>query len=119
MRSTHRTKKHIHTKNCTDAVHHQHMRTRMKSRKFQLSIVDKLVFVAGPMIPVAIIPTAYAVWIQNQVEGIALPTWIILSMTSIIMAIYAILHREKALILTYIPLFFLNISVVIGVLLKT
>jgi len=119
MGKINKDKKHTHTKNCTDAIHHKHMRSRLTSRTFQLSIVDKLVFIAGPMIPVAIIPTAYSVWIQNQVEGIALPTWIILSFTSVIMAIYAILHREKALILTYIPLFFLNASVVIGVLLKT
>lgn len=112
-------KKHHHTKNCTDAVHHQHMRRRLASARFQLSIIDKLVFIAGPMIPVAIIPTVYAVWAQNQVEGIALPTWIILSMTSLVMALYALVHKEKALILTYIPLFFLNVSVVVGVLIKT
>jgi uncharacterized protein with PQ loop repeat len=94
------------------------MRTRISSRKFQLSIVDKLVYIAGPMIPVAIVPTTYAVWVQGQVEGVALTTWVILSVTSFIMAIYALLHREKALILTYIPLFFLNSSVVVGVLLQ-
>jgi len=119
MKNKKSSKKRKHTKNCTDAVHHQHMRSRLTSRKFQLSIIDRLVFVAGPMIPVAIVPTAYAVWIQGQVEGIALPTWIILSATSLTMAVYALLHREKALILTYIPLFFLNSSVVFGVLLKT
>jgi hypothetical protein len=106
-------------KKCTDVAHHQHMRSRIRSRKFQLGIVDRLVFIAGPMIPVAIIPTAYAVWGQNQIDGIALPTWIILSITSLTMAAYSVVHREKALILTYIPLFFLNSSVVIGVLLKT
>jgi uncharacterized protein with PQ loop repeat len=107
-----------HTKHCTDAQHHLHMRRRLASRKFQLTIIDRLVFVAGPMIPVAIIPTAYAVWGQNETGGIALPTWIILSITSFIMSLYALLHREKALIYTYIPLFFLNLSVVVGVLLK-
>ena len=107
------------TKTFTDAHHHLHMRSKVTSKKFQTKVIDKLVFIAGPMIPVAIVPTAYGVWANNQVEGIALPTWIILSFTSFVMSIYAVLHKEKALILTYIPLFFLNVSVVVGVLLKT
>ena len=110
-------KKHVHTKNCTDVHHHQHVRKRLDI--FQASFVDRLVYIAGPLIPIAIVPTAYAVWVNDKVDGIALPTWIILTFTSLSMSLYAVVHREKALILTYIPLAILNGSVVVGVLLKT
>jgi uncharacterized protein with PQ loop repeat len=111
-------KKHIHTKNCTHVQHHQHVRKNRSKKSFKLTFVDRLVYVAGPMIPVAIVPQAYSVWVNGQTDGVALPTWIILSITSLSMASYAVVHREKPLIYTYIPLFFLNSSVVIGVLIK-
>lgn len=106
-------------KKCTDAQHHQHIRLK-RIGKFHVEAtwIDKLVYIAGPMIPVAIMPTAYAVWFADGADGIALPTWFILSGTSFVMAVYAVVHREKPLIMTYIPLFFLNLSVVIGVLAK-
>ena len=113
-------KPHNHTKNCTDAVHHQHLRKRFADvKKYEISLIDRLVFIAGPMIPVAIAPTAYNVWVNEQVEGVSLITWSILSVTSFIMANYAYIHREKVLMLTYTPLFLLNVSVVLGVLVNS
>lgn len=111
--------KHIHTKNCTDVQHHLHMRKRMSLKKFELGLIDRLVFIAGPLIPIAIAPTVYTVWFKEEVSGISLITWGTLSFTSSVMASYALMHREKVLIITYIPLFILNTLVVIGVLAKT
>ena len=104
---------------CTDAHQHQHVRLkRQHIKKSSVTLIDKLVYIAGPMIPVAILPTAYAVWFADGAEGIALPTWIILSCTSFVMSIYAVVHKERPLVLTYIPLFFLNVSVVVGALIR-
>ena len=102
----------------TDVQHHQHARKRVDLRKFEATLIDRLVFIAGPMIPIAIAPTAYDVWFSDGAEGVTLTTWMILSCTSLVMAWYAVLHKEKALVLTYIPLFFLNLSVVVGVLVQ-
>jgi hypothetical protein len=109
-------KKYIHF---TDAQHHQHARKRVSFKRFEVSLIDRLVFIAGPMIPVAIAPTAYNVWINSEVAGISLLTWGTLSCTSLVMASYAFIHKEKALIMTYVPLFFLNVAIVIGVLTKS
>jgi len=98
----------------TDVHHHLHIRKRISDKTFQRKLIDRLVFIAGPMIPVAIIPTAYSVWFGDAAAGIALSTWIILSCTSGVMALYALIHKDKALILTYIPLLILNVSVVVG-----
>lgn len=98
----------------TEVLHHQHVRKRINLRKFEATLIDRLVFIAGPLIPIAIVPTVYNVWVHGATDGIALPTWIILSCTSFVMANYAILHRDKLLLVTYIPLFLLNVSVVIG-----
>ena len=112
-------KKPIHHKKTTDAHHHQHVRLHRSKKKHQATLIDKLVYIAGPLTPVAIAPTAYAVWFGDAARGIELSTWVILSCTSLVMACYAVSHRARPLVLTYIPLFLLNISVVVGVLVKT
>ena len=81
-------------------------------------VIDHLVFIAGPLIPVAIAPTAYEVVIGGNTEGINLITWGTLSFTSAVMATYACIHKDMALVLTYIPLFVLNIAIVLGVVLR-
>lgn len=103
----------------TQVEHHQHLKKRQYGKNFKRTFVDRMVYVAGPMIPIAIIPQAYSVWFQGKAEGAIIHTWAILSVASLSMATYAIVHREKPLIMTYIPLFLLELSVVIGILVKT
>ena len=112
-------KKHKNKKSCTDEQHHQHIRKRLAKKNLKISVVDHLVYVAGPMIPVAVAPQAYAVWVNGNVENVVLPTWVIFSFTSLAMTIYAFVHKEKPLILTYVPLLLLNVAVVVRVVVKT
>ena len=105
-------------KKYTDALHLARSKKNTQLHDVQLKVFDKLVFIAGPMIPVAIAPTSYNVWVNGQTDGISMLTWCTLSATSFVMACYALLHRDKVLILTYTPLFLLNLSVVIGYLVK-
>ncbi len=108
------------TPKSTDAHHHQHLRKRLTiSKKFKIGFVDKLVYVAGPLIPIAIAPTAYHVWANDQVQGLVLPTWSILLFTSFSMSLYAVVHKARPLVLTYVPLTLLNAAVVVGILVKS
>ncbi len=105
----------------SQAEHHLHVRRRREpfpSKQAFKRLIDRMVFVAGPLIPIAIAPTAYEAIVKNETEGINLITWGTLTVTSAIMAIYACIHREWPLILTYIPLFVLNAVIVLGVVLK-
>ncbi len=105
-------------KRVTQAEHHLHLRKRFHLRDLKdYSFIDHLVYIAGPMVPIAILPQVLTVWVNRETAGVPLLTWIVLSFTSVIMAAYAIKHKVKPLIITYIPLFFLNIAVVIGILL--
>lgn len=106
------------TKNTTQAEHHMHVRKRIHLRELKdYGIIDHLVYIAGPLIPIAIIPQALTVWVQKETAGTSIITWIILCFTSFVMACYALKHKEKPLILTYVPLFVLNVMVVIGLIL--
>lgn len=101
----------------TQAEHHIHLRKRFALRQLKdYSIVDHLVYIAGPLIPVAIVPQVLTVWVDKQTEGTSIITWLILMFTSSIMAMYAIKHHEVPLIFTYVPLLALNTAVVIGLL---
>jgi len=106
-------------KHTTDVHHHQHIRKHRTTIAFDATLIDKLVFIAGPLTPIAIAPTAYNVWFGDAAAGTTLSTWLILSCTSFVMASYALRHHALALVLTYIPLFMLNVAVVIGVLVKS
>jgi len=106
-------------KKYTDALHLARSKKNAQLHDIELKVFDKLVFIAGPMIPVAIAPTSYNVWVNGETGGISLITWGILSVTAFTMGCYALLHKDKVLILTYTPLFLLNLSVVIGYLVRS
>ena len=101
----------------SQADHHVQVRKleAFPSKKGFKRFIDHLVFIAGPMIPLAIAPTAYEVVVQGQQEGINLITWGTLCFTSAVMAAYGYLHKELPLILTYTPLLVLNAAIVIAV----
>lgn len=105
------------TKKTTQAEHHLSLRRRVE-QDVNLNFIDKLVIFVGPLIPVAAAIQAYDIWVTGNVEGVSLATWSLLTVTSFAMALYGIHHHEKPLILTYIPLFLVNILIVAGILTK-
>ncbi len=104
----------------THVLYHKHLRKRhLNGKDKEITFADRLVTITGPLIPIATIPQAYSIWVNGQVGGVSIITWSIFSLTSLSMAIYAIIHREKPLMLTYLPLIVLNVVVVIGILVKS
>lgn len=100
---------------CTQAEHHLSMRFR--SGKLDINIIDKIIVFTGPLIPVAVFFQAYNVWINSQTEGLSIITWSMLLFSSATMATYAIYHKTKPLMFTYIPLVIANTLVVSGIIL--
>lgn len=101
----------------TQAEHHIHQRKRIHLEQLKdYHVLDHLVYFAGPLIPIAILPQVHKVWVERQTEGTYLVTWVMLSFAATVMALYAIKHREWPLMLTYIPLVVLDLAVVIGLL---
>ncbi len=72
--------------------------------------------VIGMCLPLFVLPQVYEVWYKHQTAGISLITWSFFVLQAGVFAIFAIKHKEKPLIVTYVPLFFIQVSIVTGLL---
>ena len=99
---------------CTVADHHLSLRKR--SGDTQISFIDHLVVFSGPLIPLAVFIQAYNVWVLEKGEGLSIVTWSLMLFASFTMAIYAVKHRTKPLMMVYLPLVTANALVVTGIL---
>ncbi len=104
------------SKKCTVVEHHQSLRWR--SGDTQISFIDHVIVFSGPLIPLAVFIQAYNVWVLGKVEGLSIITWSLMLFASSTMAIYAIKHRTRPLIMVYLPLVIANGLVVLGIILK-
>lgn len=101
---------------CTAAEHHLSMRKR--SGQLNFGFIDHLIIFSGPLIPLAVFIQAYNVWILDTGEGLSIITWSLLLFASSTMATYAVYHRTRPLMMTYIPLVIANALVVAGIILQ-
>ena len=92
-----------------------HFVKRKKELKFK-RIFDKLIYVVGIFGPLMTLPQVMKIWINHQVAGVSIVTWVGYSVNSFFWLGYGIIHKEKPIIINYILWLILNISVVIGVL---
>ena len=105
----------IKTTILTRAEHHLSVRHRLNRRRLNFSLIDKVVIVTGPLVPIAVFIQAYDVWIGGKVAGLSIATWLVFLLTSATMAMYAIYHKSTPLMLNYVPLVVANAMVVAGI----
>jgi len=98
---------------CTQVEHYISMRRR--SGQVHVEFVDRVIVFSGPLIPLAVFIQAYSVWILDKGQGLSIVTWSLMLFASSTMATYAIKHRTKPLMMTYIPLVVANALVVCGI----
>lgn len=75
-------------------------------------LVDRLTFVAAIVEPLVTIPQAYVIFHNHTAAGVSLSTWLGYEVLTVIWLWYAIVHREK-MILIYQGLFMIIQTVVI------
>ena len=88
--------------------HHQHIRKRIHKRfekyphpeQFK-NLLDKLVYIAGFFGLVMTIPQIAKIWIEKDGTGISVISWISYFLIGGVMIVYAVVHKEKPLIITY------------------
>lgn len=97
-------------------VHHHriHLRKKRKEGKGQI-VLDKMVYVAGILGPVMTLPQVFKIWHEQSAAGVAIETWGTYLLLNIVWISYAILHQEKPLLIMYSSYFFINISIIVGV----
>ena len=77
--------------------------------------VDRITMIVGMCLPLVTIPQLYTVLKTKQSQNISLLTWSFFTLQAGIFAWFAIKHKEKPLIITYIPLFLIELSLVVAI----
>ena len=105
-------------------LHHFHVRKRIYKNlevyphpdKFK-NFLDKIIYFVGISGPIMTIPQLLKIWIDKNATGLSLLSWSWYLGTASIWLIYAIIHKEKPLIITYCCWIFMEIAIIIGIVL--
>jgi len=89
----------------------------MYVRKNKNKNLDKVTMVIGICMPLVTLPQLYSVITTNDLRGVSLITWSFYTLQAGVFAVFGVRHKEKPLIITYIPLFFIELGIVIGLIL--
>ncbi len=92
--------------------HHKKRRVLIASKKTKPLLVDRLTYIAAVVEPVITIPQALIIFREQTAAGVSLSSWIGYEILTVIWLWYAIVHKER-LILVYQGLFFIVQAVVI------
>lgn len=106
------------------AQNHLHLRKRTYGKlqeyphpRIGVRILDYVVIVAGFVGPLFSLPQVVTVWRDHATDGLSLTTWVSYVILSLISIIYALVHREKYLLVGDGLFLIVNTLVVLGILL--
>lgn len=63
--------------------------------------------------PIVTLPQLISVLTADNLEGVSMVTWTFYTLQAGIFAVFGIKHKEKPLIITYIPLFIIELCIVL------
>lgn len=87
--------------------------SRALHRKNNVRVVDGLVYVVGIGGNLAVVPQIVKAW-QGPAPGLAVTTWLMFTGIGLIWLLYAIMHRQKPLIVAQLVGISCNLAVVLG-----
>ena len=102
------------------SAHQFHVRRRREpfpATRVGLRVLDIVVYIAGIVGPLATIPQVLEIYTTRSAAGVSFFTWGVYALFDIPWIVYAIVHRERPLLVCYILWFLFNSSVAVGVLL--
>ena len=102
--------------------HHKHIRKRIH-KKFEpyphpenfKRFLDHIIFVVGVIGPLMTLPQLHLMWYTQSAENISIATWILYTFSSLIWTLYGFIHKDKAIILTYISWLIIDLLMVAGI----
>lgn len=85
---------------------HIHKRKRATLKKYphpdkKIRYVDNLVSIVAVIFPLTMIPQILEIWVYKNISGVSLLTWCLFLFFQIILVCYALVHKEKRLILMW------------------
>ena len=79
--------------------------------------LDKLIYFFGFLSPIFTIPQVLKIWFEKNSSSLSLISWITYLCASTVFFFYAIVHKEKPLIIIYLISILINLIVVISIIL--
>jgi len=98
--------------------HQNHLFHRHIDKKRTLQTFDKLMLAIAFVYPITGIPQAIEVFSGN-VEGVSVVSWLGFLLFVSIFLVYSVIHKIKPMIITYIMWWFVDVSVVAGIILNS
>ncbi|MDB5225042.1 MAG: hypothetical protein JWO43_664 [Candidatus Adlerbacteria bacterium] len=100
-------------------AHYLHNKRRGKHAPstFWLKVLNITVYVIGILGPLATIPQILKIYSAHDALGVSFTSWAIYTLFDIPWIIYALVHRERPLIICYTLWFIFNLLVAVGVVL--
>ncbi len=92
-----------------------HLKSKSKAQKSIIQIIDSLVYVGGFTGIVFTIPQLAQLWINRQVQGLSLVTWLGFLGGSLFWLLYGIVHKAKPIVFINFTYSIVNILIVIGI----
>ncbi len=71
-------------------------------------------FAGGVAMPLLTIPQLYTIWATRQTAGVSFATWLCYALISLIFFMFGLRNRQKLLMVTYLPMFVIEVFIVIG-----
>lgn len=97
--------------------HHYHKKKEAeKAHEYNVRLMDKLIYAIGVFGGLVFIPQLLKVWVQGNIAGVSLLSWIGMFIGSIFWEAYGIIHREKPIIIINLMYAAIQILIVIGIL---
>lgn len=96
----------------THPTHHVSLHHKV-TRKETTKTVDIMAYIVGVGGNIAVIPQIVKAW-ESDAPGLAVSTWLLFSMIGLVWLAYAILHKQKPLIVAQAVSISVNMLVVSG-----
>lgn len=91
----------------------------MRKQKTKNAQIDKITTVIGLGLPIVTLPQLYAVLTSDDISGVSVITWGYFTIQAAIFALFSIKHKEKPLVMTYIPLLVIQAGIVVTLIVRT
>lgn len=105
-------------------LHHLHTRKRVyknlegypHTRWFK-RMLDYVMYGVAIVTPLALLPQVFQLFTYKDATGLSLLTWVLLGCLNFLWIIYALVHKEKPILLANVLMGILNFTLVYGILL--
>lgn len=88
-------------------------------RKNQNKKIDTFTTVIGLGLPIVTIVQLYSVVTAPDISSVSLITWAYFTFQAGVFAVFGIKHMQRPLIITYIPLFLIQLGIVMTVIVRS